>query len=132
GTKTDFALAGFRRSGVLDTTFGTGGTVTTSFGSRSDFLYAVAIQSDGKIVAAGFAEQAAVSFALARYRASGALDGRFGTRGKVTTAIGSVAVATAVAIQSDGKIVAAGYAAPAGDAAAPTNDDFAVARYEAA
>ena len=58
--------------------------------------------------------------------ANGSLDTTFGIGGKVTTAIGtSNDIATSVAIQSDGKIVAAGYSWNG------SNDDFALARYNA-
>ena len=40
--------------GDLDVTFGTGGIVTTAIGSAQDYAEAVAVQSDGKIVAAGY------------------------------------------------------------------------------
>jgi Domain of unknown function (DUF5122) beta-propeller len=55
-------------SGTLDASFGTGGTVTTDFAGAGDQAFSVAVQLDGKIVAAG---QAVISggldFALARY-----------------------------------------------------------------
>jgi len=50
---TSFALARYLSTGQLDTTFGTGGLVTTSFGSGTARIAALALQSDGKIVAAG-------------------------------------------------------------------------------
>ena len=49
----DFALVRYNTDGSLDTGFGTGGKVTVTFNSVSDYLFAVALQSDGKIVAAG-------------------------------------------------------------------------------
>src|SRR5206468_4572273 len=76
-------------AGALDTSFGTGGKVTTAIGSDNDQAYGVAIQSDGKIVAAGYSFNGSNNdFALARYTTAGALDTTFGTGGKVTTAIG--------------------------------------------
>lgn len=51
----DFALARYNTGGSLDITFGTGGLVTTDFASNSDEVFAVAVQVDGKIVAAGSA-----------------------------------------------------------------------------
>jgi uncharacterized delta-60 repeat protein len=98
-------------AGGLDGAFGTGGTVTTDFAGNGDEARAVAVQPDGKIVAAGGALGATVDFALARYRADGTLDPTFGTGGKVTTDFGSNEEAFAVAGQPDGKIVAAGGAA---------------------
>ena len=112
-------------SGSLDTTFNTTGKVTTAIGAINDSALAVAIQSDGKIVAAGYSYNGAnYDFALVRYNTDGSLDTTFNTTGKVTTAIGaSNDYAYAVAIQSDGKIVAAGYSYNG------ANDDFALVRY---
>ena len=107
----DFALARYTPDGTLDPTFGSGGRITTDFGG-SDVAQALALQADGKIVAAGSNNAA---FALARYIANGSLDPTFGTGGKVTTDFGA---ASAVAIQPDGKIVASG------------GSPFALARYE--
>ena len=121
-----FAAARYNSDGSLDTTFGTGGTVTTGFGQVSAQAYAAAVQPDGKIVLAGYANlNGGESFALARYNSNGTLDAGFGTGGKVTTDFSSVSVAFAysVAIQQDGKIVAAGESRISGQR------DFALARY---
>jgi uncharacterized delta-60 repeat protein len=65
---TDFALARYNTDGSLDPTFGTGGKVTTDFADGFDFAQAVALQPDGKIVAAGVATIGSTQdFALARY-----------------------------------------------------------------
>jgi uncharacterized delta-60 repeat protein len=108
-----FALARFNRDGSLDSSFGDGGTVTTDFGGGNDFPFAVAIQENGKIVAAGGTNELSSGgdFALARYTQHGRLDPSFGNGGKVTTDFGGIEVAHGVAIQADGRIVAAGYAA---------------------
>lgn len=87
--------------GALDTTFSSDGRVATTFGSWSD-AHALAVQSDGKIVAAGESDNAG---AIARYLPNGSLDSTFGVGGKVTV---NEAVANAVAIQPDGRIVLAG------------------------
>jgi len=83
----DFALARYDRTGALDTSFGTAGRVTTDFSANRDFAHDCAIQSDGKIVAAGSAYKpdSNFDFALARYDRTGTLDTNFGTAGKVTT-----------------------------------------------
>lgn len=96
--------------GALDPGFGSGGTVTTTIGSGGSEVHALAIQSDGKIVAAGeTAVASAGDFALARYNVNGTLDTGFGSGGAVTTAVGSLwSLARAVAVQPDGKIVAVG------------------------
>jgi uncharacterized delta-60 repeat protein len=106
----DFALARYNSNGTVDTTFGTDGKVTTNFASPFDGAFSVAVQPDGKIVAAGFAFlNRGVDFALARYNSNGTLDASFGTGGKVTTDIASPNDgAFTVAVRRDGKIVAAG------------------------
>src|SRR5882724_8521334 len=74
-------------AGDLDPTFGTGGTVATDFGGF-DSAHATAIQSDGKIVAAGIAVVQggiASDFALARYNPDGTLDASFGERSEEHT-----------------------------------------------
>jgi uncharacterized delta-60 repeat protein len=111
--------------GDLDTSFDSDGKVTTDIGGIDNRARSVAIQSDGKIVAAGYSNPGSnYDFTLARYNTDGTLDTNFDSDGKVTTAIGSgTDQAFSVAIQSDGKIVAAGYSNNG------SNDDFALVRY---
>lgn len=120
GKPAEFTIVRYNTNGSLDTTFGTNGIVKTTFNDIS-FARAVAIQSDGKIVVGGVAES---KFALARYTTSGQLDSGFGSQGKVLTSVGTTSSINEIAIQSDGKIVAAGYTEKLGD--------FAVARYTTA
>jgi uncharacterized delta-60 repeat protein len=110
---SQFALARVNRDGSRDPSFGSGGQVTTGFGSGQDHAHAVAIQGNGKIIVAGGTNEfnSGGDFALARYTQRGRLDPSFGNGGKVTTDFGGVEFATGVAIQGDGRIVAAGYAA---------------------
>lgn len=111
-----FALARLTGSGTLDYSFGSGtGTVTSTVGTGSALANSLAIQADGKPVLAGYASSGGTVFALTRYTTTGALDTTFGSGGKVLTNVGGTftgnsAVATSLAIQSDGNIVAAGYA----------------------
>jgi uncharacterized delta-60 repeat protein len=111
--------------GDLDPTFGTGGIGITPLGSFDDFASAVALQPDGKIVVAGQSSSGSNNsdFALARYNPDGSLDASFGSGGKITTAIGSRNAAYAVALQPDGKIIAAGFTYIVGDG------DIALVRY---
>ena len=126
-----FALARYNPDGALDMGFGAGGKVTTAIGTIWDAANALAVQADGKIVAVGsseispgdFATGPATVYALARYNTDGSLDTKFGTDGKVTTAFGVVDTGNAVAVQQDGKIVAAG-ASQTGSISV-----FALARY---
>jgi uncharacterized delta-60 repeat protein len=67
---SDFLLARLNSTGSLDTTFGIGGKVRTSFGNLGGGAYGGALQADGKIVAVGFQATTSgggVDFALARY-----------------------------------------------------------------
>lgn len=135
----DFAVLRYRPDGTLDPSFGAGGIVTTHFsdiangdqcetaiprlpevfrGSTGppplvlrDGAAAVLFQPDGKLIVAGTADYA---LALVRYNPDGSPDTRFGTGGTVTTRIGAHPkapdVASALALQPDGKIVVSGAA----------------------
>jgi uncharacterized delta-60 repeat protein len=131
----DFALARYTADGRLDSSFGRGGKVITDVAGDDDIPSAVAVQPDGRIVVAGFAAGAQGNddfdedFALTRYTPDGGLDPTFGSSGKVMTDTGGGKDgASAVALQADGKIVAAGsprftlvrYPGGAGGGAAPT------------
>jgi len=114
--------------GSLDTTFGTGGIVTTNIaiGSSADYARSIAIQPDGKIVIVGESDQGSSrDFAVLRYNANGTLDTTFSEDGKVTTDINNSAedYARSVAVQSDGKIIVAGDSSQVG------STDFTVVRY---
>jgi len=120
-----FALGRYNTDGSLDTSFGSGGKVTTEVGGIFEAASAVAIDANGKIVAAGGTAPSGFccQFALARYNSNGTLDTSFGSGGKVTTFFGAIATASAVAIQTDGKIIAAGGKFD------PFGTGFALARY---
>ena len=123
----DFALVRYASNGSLDTSFDSDGKVTTDFSGQNDTISEIQIQSDSKIVAAGYRSDSAsyTSFALARYNADGSLDTSFDGDGKVTTDFGVGSWGYGLDIRSNGKIIVAGqaYSGPTGDT------DFAVARY---
>ncbi|MCC7307089.1 MAG: VCBS repeat-containing protein, partial [Acidobacteria bacterium] len=136
GSYDDFALVRWNADGSADTTFGPGanGIVSTPFprASSADEALAVAIQSNGKILAAGYGagldSGSGRDFALARYNSNGVLDPLFGTSGLVLTPVGILDdVARAIEVQPDGKILLAGIARPQG----ATTNDFALVRYNA-
>ena len=125
--KYDFLVVRYNADGSLDTTFDGDGWVTTDFAGSHDRAYAVTLQTDGKIVVAGSALLGPTinDFALARYNSDGSLDTSFDGDGRATTSFhpaGSNDFAYDVAVQTDGKIVAAGYTWSDGGA-------FALARY---
>lgn len=129
GSQNEFALVRYNTDGTLDTSFGTGGTgiVTTSIGAVDDEAFALVIQpSDGKLVAAGYSNNGSQRiFALVRYNTNGTPDAGFGSAGIVTTLIGSKDQAFALAIQPNGKLVAAGFSTITSSGAVV----FALARY---
>lgn len=128
----NFAVILYSPDGKLDPSFGNGGELTTivssSGGSRAND---VAIQADGKIVAAGYGYDASgnLAFTVVRYNLNGSLDTTFGgkTAGIVQTHMsrGSSDEAETLAIQPDGKIVVAGLTTPQGS----SSSQFAVVRY---
>ncbi len=138
GGSVDFALVRYGTSGALDATFGSGGQVITDFGPGYvgstnnctlpladfrgiDVAFALRVQPDGKLVAAGVSTN---DFALARYNTDGSLDLDFGTCGRVITDFaGEDAAASALVVQPDGKLVAAGRRSVGSESG------FALARY---
>ncbi len=100
-------LVTFAQSGILDTTFGTDGIVTTQVSTTYNFGMATVVQPDGKIIVAGYAgTPATYKAAVVRYNTDGSLDNSFGNAGKLTIPIGTAkSYATDVVLQDDGKIV---------------------------
>ncbi len=94
----------------LDTSFGNKGFVVKDLGNGDDEILAIAQQTDGKLVLAGYYDNGAVkNLALARYLNTGELDSDFNNGGIFTHSLGNGnSVATGVVIQKDGKIVVAG------------------------
>ena len=124
----DFGLARLNRDGSLDPGFGSAGIVATDFFGRNDSAYALALQPDGKMVVAGSVGKGHTElFGIARYTQEGGLDPTFGNNGKVTLGFSAnLSQALTVALQPDGKIVAAGMAAMD-----TTRNDFALVRLNA-
>jgi uncharacterized delta-60 repeat protein len=104
--------------GIILTRFNADGTTDYSFGNRggyslNKFNYtvlckAMALQPNGKIVLAGSTLTNQFSFGVARYNNDGSVDTLFGPNGGVQNSFYRYSEANAVAIQPDGKIVAAG------------------------
>ena len=117
------AVARYNPDGSPDTTFSDDGMVSANPGGPSaeegGDARALVLQPDGKIVVAGEVGTTLFDFSLIRYNHDGSLDTGFGTNGIQRTDFGDYDSAEALAVQSDGKIVAAG----------ASGDRFAVARY---
>ncbi|MFL5740694.1 MAG: T9SS type A sorting domain-containing protein [Flavisolibacter sp.] len=129
--RASFATARLTANGVLDNTgpsaFGTGGSgkVTTNL-SDDDLAYSVLVQPDDKIIVGGssgtITSGEIFSFGLVRYGVNGTLDAGFGTGGKVITTINGFDQINSIALQSNSKIVVAGFTNP-------SSFNFALARY---
>jgi uncharacterized delta-60 repeat protein len=102
-----FAIARFNPDGSLDTSFGSGGKVTTNLGiGISHEAHDLIIQPDGRIVVGGAGSG---KFLLARYNANGTLDTTFDGDGKVVHNTGlTFGGIKDIALQPDGRIIAAG------------------------
>jgi len=114
GADRDFLVARFHPDLTLDTSFNGIGWTAVDLG-KNDEVFGVAIQTDGKILAVGFAENNAGSeryLALARFLPDGSLDASFGGGGGASTfnlSPSSLEELHSVTLQPDGKIVAVGY-----------------------
>jgi uncharacterized delta-60 repeat protein len=110
GEPVRLGLARFLPNGALDTTFGSGGKVIApvNFGSAQE----IALQADGKIVTAGLTNfvfsTSTSDFTVARFLPNGSPDTSFDGDGLAIINLFTGDRASAVAIQPDGKILAAG------------------------
>lgn len=146
-TNVNFILAAFEPDGSPDAGFGGGdGVVKTSITGGADAALDLVVQADDKPVAAGYADPEPYNagdfkkdFALVRYNPDGSLDDTFGGDGKVRTNMKRIDEANALALQPDGRLVAAGASYKpvdgGGDSCNPACNQvplgtFAVARYE--
>lgn len=105
----------YNADGTPDTGFGNNGIVIVDEVSRG---VSVALQPDGKIVAAGVVTITPHKIAIARLNTNGTLDTSFATDGAVVHYITDFDGATGLALQDNGKILVSG-----------GKDDLAVARF---
>ena len=122
----DLALARYTPQGMLDDTFGRGGTVITDAGTLDEEISGLATTPDGHIVVAGHVNgEQRGDMLLGRFRPDGSLDDTFGGHGfSVLAPLGSRSERfSAVALQPDGRIVAAGQVAHG------ASGDFGVVRF---
>ena len=124
-----FVLGRYNPDGSKDHRFGSDGKTAGGFGSGNGSLHGLVIDQAGRFWASGsicYNGTGNCAFGLSRYTPDGVLDTTFGNNGFVITEFtNALDEANAIAIQSDGKPVLAGYAAEPG----ATYVDFAIARY---
>ena len=110
--KFDFGLYRFNANGTLDTAFGNNGIAAISLSSGEDVPFSIVVQPDGKTILAGarnLNENADTDIALVRFNANGTIDTTFGSNGSVINNLGGFPdVATAMRLQTDGKLIIAG------------------------
>jgi uncharacterized delta-60 repeat protein len=127
GAGSLFRVVRYNTGGTLDSSFGSGGTVTTSFsGYQTALANAVTLQPDGRILVGGeVAGTGFDRFGVARYTSFGSLDTTFGSFGLATATFSNALQATvqSLAVQDDGRIVAAG------SVQRNTTTSFALARF---
>ena len=95
-----FGMVRYFPNGAIDLTFGSGGVAIVDLGVNAPLsaAYALAIQSNGDLLAAGAAggtilnNKVTSSFGLSRFTSTGALDTTFGSRGTVITTVASLEV----------------------------------------
>ncbi len=128
----DFTLVRYNPNGTVDTSFGSGGVVSTQFGPGGANAWSVAIDAQGRIVVAGDAIGTAAGdtdFVVARYNSDGTLDTSFGIGGQVTTDfpnINSTDSALNVVLDAEGRILLVGTSSAGDD----TGEAYtALARY---
>jgi len=124
---SDWVIVRLNMNGTMENSFGVNGIAIVSFlSSGNEDPRSIAIQNDGKIVVAGSTgNNAARDIALVRLNSNGSPDNTFGSYGKVITPVGSGEEnGYSVALQSDGKILAAGYTV------SNNKRDFVLMRYK--
>ncbi|MFJ5138641.1 calcium-binding protein [Streptomyces sp. NPDC088707] len=108
-----FALVRLGTDGTLDPGLGGDGAVVAGFTPTSPqdgggIARGMALQPDGRIVSVGYVGNTAFDIGVARYNSDGTLDTTFSGDGMVTADFGGTEFGNAVAVQPDGRIVAAG------------------------
>ncbi len=127
-----FGVARLDSDGVIDNSFGVDGSeriFIAGADSLTNIAYSAAVQQDGKIVVAGKSGFLGPAFSVVRLNPDGTVDNKFGINGSAYADSFSTDVdvddeAHAVLVQSDGKIVAAGFSQTTFGPA-----EFAVARF---
>jgi uncharacterized delta-60 repeat protein len=115
GTDSDITLVRLNQNGNLDSSFGSGGIVKTSFSNGGDVAAALLIQPNGKLIVVGESGELSSggnsipNIAITKYNANGSLDNSFGQAGKVLTYTNQYsATPNSAKLLPDGKIIVTG------------------------
>ena len=128
----DFGVFRLSEDGALDTTYGDDGYAHVSFAystpGLAPYVMAMAVDDEGRVLLGGQAPSPAAlyAYALARVSADGHQDTSFGAFGFVLTPVGSQGTIAGIALQSDARVVVAGFTYPVG----PGGHVLAVAQYD--
>jgi uncharacterized delta-60 repeat protein len=105
----DFALVRYTPDGLPDHSFGLGGIVVTEYGNQDDELTSLAVDSEGRLVVAGYTTgTAGRAVIVARYLPGGDLDLTFGDQGLSLIGVGEDTLARGLAVDDQGRILVAG------------------------
>lgn len=106
-----YVLIRYNSDGTLDGTFGTGGIMSTLPGGQFTGIRSLALQPDGRILAAASARLSGQNdFAVVRFNPNGSIDSSFGVNGRFSLSMGgnSADFATAMVLLPSGKMIAVG------------------------
>ncbi len=121
GVRFVIGVARFNTDGTLDDSFGGNGVTVSQWVQGTNWVNAVVVQPDGKIVVGG---HAGADFALMRFNEFGDMDSTFGSLGMTITDMGGDDYLNALVQTPGGRLLAAGNRVIAGIS------DFALARYQ--
>jgi uncharacterized delta-60 repeat protein len=126
-----FGFKANAQMGALDPSFGTGGFVTTDFGSGNDWARDILVQPDGKILLLGQTDvNNTTDIAMARLNSDGTSDLSFNSTGSsVQDLQNSQELPHEILLQPDGKILVCGKTVFLNNP--PLSEDFFIARYQA-
>jgi uncharacterized delta-60 repeat protein len=124
---TDIALVRLLADGTPDEAFGEGGRALADLAGGGDGAWDVVVLEDGRIVVVGgVSSELGFDLAVIRFAADGTPDPEFGQGGLALVDLPESGANTAVALEPDGALVAAGLAI-----AGPFGDDLVLTRYTA-
>lgn len=109
GVMESFITARYLPDGSLDENYGVNGVVTTHLDHHTSYANALALQADGKIIAAGTKDDGDRNMLAVRYLTDGSVDESFGNNGFANPIFKNGSEAKSVLLQPDGKIILSGW-----------------------